>query len=71
MRPCIILGFRREVDENCAPLGYYEANSGNSLPTFRNNLQVTFSRVKNPKRFVYSWPLMMEQIGCPETSARN
>ena len=30
--------FRREVDENCALLGYYEASSGNSLPTFRDNL---------------------------------
>ena len=26
--------FRREVDQNCAPQGYYAASSGNSLPTF-------------------------------------
>jgi hypothetical protein len=26
--------------ENCALLGYYAANSGNSLPTFRDNLSV-------------------------------
>jgi hypothetical protein len=26
------LGFRREVEDNCVLLGYYTANSGNSLP---------------------------------------
>jgi len=25
--------FRREIEENCAPLGYYAASSGNFLPT--------------------------------------
>jgi hypothetical protein len=25
---------------NCAPLGHYAASSGNSLPTFRDNLSV-------------------------------
>ena len=30
-------GFRREVATNCALLGYYAANSGNFLPTFRDN----------------------------------
>ena len=42
------LGFRREVDENGAPLGYNAASSGNSLPTFRDNLMFSSSRVKNP-----------------------
>jgi hypothetical protein len=32
------LSFRREVDENCAVMGYYAASSGNFLPTFRDNL---------------------------------
>jgi len=27
---CVIWGFRREVTENCAILGYYAASSGNS-----------------------------------------
>jgi hypothetical protein len=27
-------GFRREVGNNCAILGYYAANSGDFLPTF-------------------------------------
>ena len=32
----MISGFRHEVRENCAPLGYYVASGGNSLSTFRN-----------------------------------
>ena len=43
----VISGFRREVDENCALLGCYAANCGNALPTFRDNLSVLSSRVKN------------------------
>jgi len=35
--------------QNFALLGYYAAGSGN-LPTFRDNLWVPNSRVKNPKR---------------------
>jgi hypothetical protein len=31
------LGFRREVDEDGAPLGYNAASNGNPLPTFRDN----------------------------------
>jgi len=41
---CVISGFRREVDENCTLLGYNAASSGNSLPTFRDNLSVPTSR---------------------------
>jgi len=37
---CVISGFRREVAENCALLGYYAASGGNFLPTFRDNLSV-------------------------------
>jgi hypothetical protein len=40
-----IWGFRREADEIRALLGNYAANSGNYLPTFRNNLSVPSSRV--------------------------
>ena len=29
---CVISGFRREVAENCAQLGYYAASSGKTLP---------------------------------------
>ena len=52
----VISGFRSDVDENCALLGYYVASSGNSLPTFRDNLSIPSSRVEN---------------GCHATSVRN
>ena len=45
----VIPGFRREVDENCALLGHYAASSSNFLPTFRDNLSVPSSGVKNKK----------------------
>jgi len=44
---CLISGCRREVGKNCALLGYYAASSGNFLPTFRDNLSVQSSGVKN------------------------
>ena len=56
----MISGFCREVDEKYALLGYYEASSGNFLPTFRNNLSASSSI-----------PLKMGPIGCPEMSVRN
>jgi hypothetical protein len=46
----VISGFRREVDENCALVGYYAASGGSFLPTFRDNLTVPSSWVKNPKK---------------------
>ena len=42
----MICGFRREVAENCAPLGHYAANGGNFVPTFRDNLSVPSTVVK-------------------------
>jgi hypothetical protein len=36
----VISGFRREVAENCALLGYDAAMNGNFIPTFRDNLSV-------------------------------
>jgi hypothetical protein len=38
-----IPGFRRDVDI-CALLEYYAASSGNSLPTFRDNVLVPLSK---------------------------
>ena len=55
----MIAVFRREVDENSSLLGYYAASSGNLLPTFWGNLSAPSSGV------------VMEPIGCPETSVRN
>jgi len=46
----MISGFRRELDENCALLGYFAVSSGNSLPAFRDNLSVQSSRVKKSKK---------------------
>jgi hypothetical protein len=43
----MISGFRRHVDENCALLGCYAASSCNFVPTFRKNLLVLSSGVKN------------------------
>ena len=42
----MIPSLRREVDENYALLGFYAARSGNSLPTFRDNLSVPPSTIK-------------------------
>ena len=58
----MISDFHREADENCALLGYYAASS-NFLPTFRENLLVPPSGVKNLD--------LLEPTGCPETSVRN
>ena len=41
MSKSVISGFRREVDENCALLGYYAASSGNFVNTA--NLVHSFS----------------------------
>jgi len=42
---CVVSGFRREADRNCAVMGYYAASNGNLLLTFRDNLSVPSSRV--------------------------
>jgi hypothetical protein len=42
---CMISGFRRDIDEICALVGYYAALSGSSVPTFRDNLSVPFFRL--------------------------
>ena len=36
----LISGFRRDVDEICALVGYYAASCGNCLPTFRDKVSV-------------------------------
>jgi hypothetical protein len=43
----LIPGFRRDVDEICALLGYYAASCGNCLLTFRDNVSVPSSRIKS------------------------
>jgi hypothetical protein len=46
----LISGFRHDVDDICALLGYYATSCGNCLPTFRDNVSVPSSRVKSPSR---------------------
>jgi len=47
---CTMRDFTFPPQSRCALLGCYVASSGNSLPTFRNNLSAPSSRVKNQKR---------------------
>lgn len=58
-----ISGFRRDVGEICALLGYYGASSSNSVPTFSGNLP-------DPSSFLTPWPFRMGPA-CPETSVRD
>jgi len=44
---CVISVFRHEVDDHCALLGYYAASGGDFSPTFRDNISIPSSRVKN------------------------
>jgi hypothetical protein len=60
----MVSGFRREVAENCALLGYYSASSDNFLPTFREHLSVPSSGFKN-------LTLRMGAMGCSEMLVRN
>ena len=53
------LGFRCEVAENFALLGYCVMSSGNFLPTFQDNFLVD------------SCTLGMGSMGCPETSVKK
>jgi hypothetical protein len=52
-RSMAISGFSCVVDENFTLLGYYAASRGNSLPTFWDNLSVSSSRIKNPKKIFF------------------
>jgi len=47
----VISGFFREGDEICAILICYTRYSGNSSPTFQDNLSVPSSRDKNLSRW--------------------
>ena len=42
----MISGYRCEVDENCALLGYYAVSNGKFILTFRDNLSVPSPGVK-------------------------
>jgi len=57
----LISGFRREVDVNCALLGFDTASG---------QYYLWGSKILN-SRILESWPLKMGPISCPETSGRN
>jgi hypothetical protein len=65
----VISGFRRDVGDICAVLGYHAALSGSSIPTFRDNLFVPSSRPRSPRRK----PLLgvLEPWRCADTSVKN
>jgi hypothetical protein len=63
----VISGFRRDVDEICTLFRYYEANSGNSIAVFWENISVPSSKGQE----FSSWPLKMGPICCPETPVRS
>jgi len=46
----MISGFCRNVNELWALLRFFETYSGNSVPTFWDNLSVPSSMVKKPKK---------------------
>jgi len=51
---CVISGFRRQVDGNCARLGHYAASSDNFLTTFRDNTSRNVGKeLALPKNFMY------------------
>jgi hypothetical protein len=57
--------------EVCTLLVYYAAYSGNSLPTFGDNLSLPSSRVQGSRiKELDSSPMRMRPIDCTETSAR-
>jgi hypothetical protein len=64
----VISGFRIDVVEICALLGYYAAWNGDSIPTFQDILSISSSSIKKPKK---KGPLKVGPIGFPEPSVRN
>jgi len=45
----MISGFYCSVNEVCALLGFYTAETGSSLPTFQDNLSVPPSSIKHAR----------------------
>jgi len=77
---CVISGLGREANENCAVLGYYAASSGNSLPTFRDNLSIQSSSTSTGRELrvtsrdsksLRGYVSLENGIGCSEMSVKN
>lgn len=64
--------YKRSYFENCTLLGYYTERSGNLLPTFRDNLLVPSSGVKNfdSRRWDF-WIIIIKLILNPEGHYRQ
>jgi hypothetical protein len=62
-----------QIRDSCALLGFYAASNCSFVQTFRDNLSILSSSVKQTK-YPFSWivgPLKVGPIVCPETSVRN
>jgi len=62
---CLILDFRRYVEEMCGFLSFYPVYIDNSLPTFGTTFRPHLQKARNPR------PLKMEPTVCSETSVMN
>jgi hypothetical protein len=77
---CVIVGFGRELNENCALLDYNAASSGNSLPTFRDNISIASSSTSMGRELLChgqrdeslcGFVTLEDGIGFSEKSIRN
>jgi len=77
---CVISGLGREVNDKCALLGCYAASSGNSLPTFRDNLSILPSSTATRRQLcvmsrdsksLRGFVTLENGIGCSGTSVTN
>jgi len=64
----VISGLRRVVDAICGLLGFYAAWSGNSLPTFRDDLSVPSSRVTYAAQSGKALPMFWDHLSAPFSS---
>jgi hypothetical protein len=66
-------GFRCDVGDICALLGYYAASNGNPLLKFRDNVSVPSSGVKKSKKkiFLDPWRWNRYVVPKPDTLSRN
>jgi hypothetical protein len=67
----VISGFRCDVDEICALLGYYTALSGSSVPTFRDNLSDPSSRAKKAMKKAFFLDSLTLEEGTDRLSVKK
>ena len=59
----ITSGFRRNLDDICALLGYYAVYSERQLPTFKESLSVRSAKVKISKKKLYLTHRLSRTVG--------